>query len=417
MRPLLYLICILTDFAAFIVIFAVSRGLAEQQVPHWYLGVVGAGLSFTAGIASLSGGWLAHRFDGRKVFVTGAGLLVASILGCMAGPASRLYVPAYLLLGVGLGLIYPPMIGWLNRGDDVHANRRRVSQTLILFCVAWNFGMMCGQLTAGSLFSLGPHWTFGAALVIATVNVIIATAVAGTVSSHAPTGDAAPPPPPREAALATGFKRLSWIANLGGTFGGSLIVHLLPGLAVAIGIAPDDHGRLLGSWRAAVIATYLLLHFAGFWHFRFRFSVASQLLGVVGLLITASATSETTLFAGLVLLGQLVGFNYFSGLYYSTLGSSNENRSFAAGIHEATLATGMALGTIVGGTLGTVINQRAPYLFAAAVLTLLIGMQGVAWWRWIRPLRQDVSVPAPGAGATSHAPVASVPVMSESEIV
>ena len=42
-------------------------------------------------------------------------------------------------------------------------------------------------------------------------------------------------PTPAETARANGFKRLSWIANLGGTFGGSLIVHLLPGLAVTIG--------------------------------------------------------------------------------------------------------------------------------------------------------------------------------------
>lgn len=417
MHRLLYLICVLTDFAAFIVIFAVSRGLAEQHAPQWRLGVVGAGLSFTAGIGSIAGGWLAHRFDGRKVFVTGTMLVVTSILGCSMGPSSPLFLPAYLLLGIGLGFIYPPLIGWLNQGDDVHANRRGVSRTLILFCVAWNFGMMCGQFAAGSLFALGPRWTYGAALLIATLNTIIASQVATRRPPVLSVPETGALTNMTEAALAGGFKRLSWIANLGGTFGGSLIVHLLPGLAVTIGVAPDDHGQLLGSWRAVVIATYLLMHYASFWHFRFRVSAASQLLGAGGLLVIATATSETTLFVGLVLLGQLVGFNYFSGLYYSTLGSSHENRSFAAGIHEATLASGMALGTIIGGALGSVIDQRAPYLLAAAVLVVLTALQSVAWWKWIRPLHQRRVAEKAELTESTPTPPNAVGVLSESEAV
>ena len=48
-------------------IFAVSRGLAEVKGEPWYLGVVGAGLSLSAGVGSILGGWLAHRLDGPVV--------------------------------------------------------------------------------------------------------------------------------------------------------------------------------------------------------------------------------------------------------------------------------------------------------------------------------------------------------------
>ena len=92
------------------------------------------------------------------------------------------------------------------------------------------------------------------------------------------------------------------------------------------------------------------------------------------------------LLVGLVLLGQMVGYNYFSGLFYSTVGSSDDNRALAAGIHEATLAGGMAVGTIVGGFLGFYVSFRIPYLFAAGVLVLLAVVQTVAWWKWVRPL-------------------------------
>lgn len=101
-RLLLYLICGLTDFAAFVVIFAVSRGLAEGKAEFWYLGLVGAGLSLSAGVGSILGGWLAHRHDGRVVFVSGAVVIATSTAACATGdPTSARFLPGYWLLGIG----------------------------------------------------------------------------------------------------------------------------------------------------------------------------------------------------------------------------------------------------------------------------------------------------------------------------
>ncbi|MBL7038956.1 MAG: MFS transporter [Pirellulaceae bacterium] len=388
-KLLLYLICGLTDFSAFVVIFAVSRGLAEGKAESWYLGVVGAGLSLSAGVGSILAGWLSHRFDGRVVFVSGAATIGVSIVACGLGnPATAWFLPGYWLLGIGLGCTYPPLVGWLNQGVNAHANRHGVSRTLVLYCVAWNAGMMCGQLTAGSLFSIGTTWTYGTAFLAATLNIILTIAavrrvvpLSSEVSDETPAEDEA-------AELANVFKRLSWIANLGGMFGGSMVIHLLPDLAVTIGIAADDHGKLLASWRAVIIVTYLVMHRVAFWHYSFSTSLTSQILAAIGLIMIAQADSAVPLLIGLTLLGQLVGFNYFSGLFYSTAGSSHERRALAAGIHEATLATGMAVGTIVGGVLGTLVNQRVPYMMAAAVLLVMSVAQSVAWWSWVRSLRQ-----------------------------
>jgi MFS family permease len=163
---------------------------------------------------------------------------------------------------------------------------------------------------------------------------------------------------------------------------------------VSLGITSDAHGQLLAGWRAVIIATYLLMHYVGFWHYRLNVSLASQLLGAGGLVVIAQAESAAMLLVGLALLGQLVGFNYFSGLYYSTAGSSDEGRALAAGIHEATLAAGMALGTIAGGVFGSLINHRFPYLMAAVAIVVLIVAQIVAAWRWVRPLARSESEPA-----------------------
>ncbi|MFO1095641.1 MAG: MFS transporter [Planctomycetaceae bacterium] len=306
LRRLLFLNCVLTDFAGFIVIFAVSRRLAELESSQWYLGLVGAGVSLSAGVGSLAGGWLAHRFDGRTWFLIGAVLLTCSTGACgVSSPGDAWFLPAYWLLGIGIGLLYPPLVGWLNRGETGHAHVAGVSRTLILFCISWNVGLMCGQLTAGSLFSWGDWWIYGVALAIAIINIVVAAIAASLVRPFSPESAGATSVAAGDAQLAASFKRLSWIANLGGMFGGSMVIHLLPGLAVAIGIPPDDHGRLLGCWRAVVIATYLVLHVTRFWHYRIAVALGSQMLAATDLVLVASADSGPCCWSGLSLLGQL----------------------------------------------------------------------------------------------------------------
>jgi MFS family permease len=388
-RRVLYAVCVLTDFAAFVVVFTVSRGLAEAGAASWYLGFVGAGLSFCSGVASIAAGWLSGRLNGSAVFLSGAAMIAASTLLCRAiAVSSSWFPPGYWLLGLGLGFLYPPLIGWLNQGEDPHANRRGVSRTLILFCIAWNLGMMGGQLTAGALYSAGINLAYGAALAVCLLNLALAVVAARLVSLRACANVAASRQENPRVALAAGFKRLSWIANLGGMFGGSMVIHLLPALAVSLGVPAEEHGTLLAAWRGVIILTYLVLHFSEYWHYRMSAAIASQVMAIAGLLLIAQAQSAFGLLLGLALLGQLVGYNYFAGLYYSAAGSDNSKRALAAGIHEATLAAGMAVGTILGGALGSVIDQRMPYRMAAVVVLVLMTAQCAAWVRWVLPLRE-----------------------------
>jgi MFS family permease len=385
LRVLLYLICALVDFSAMGVVFVVPRALAEAGAESWILGMLGAGMAFFAGLGYLLGGYLAHRFDGRAVFVAGALIMVISICLCsLSDPARFQFLPFYWLQGVGLGFLYPPLIGWINQGEDAHANRRDVSRRFIIYCISWNLGIMCSQWTAGILFDRGSQWVYRIALAAALLNLLLAC-IAARMVGH-PEGKVIDPAESPAAAveLAGVFKRLSWIANLGGMFGGSMVMHLLSDLVVAIGISASIHGTLLAIWRAEIIATYLLMHVSTFWHYRISTALASQLVAAIGLVVIACSNSEGMLLLGLTLLGQLVGYNYFSGLYYSAAGSSHERRALAAGIHEATLCTGMAAGTFLGGSLGTLLhNPRAPYLLAAAVLIVLIAVQFRAWRRWL----------------------------------
>lgn len=415
LRQWLYAICVLTDFAAFLVVFTVSRTLAEAGAGPARLGMVGGGYSLSAGVGSMLGGWLAHRFDGRFVFVSGAALLVLSTVACgLVEPDQPAFLCGYWLLGIGLGLLYPPLMGWLNRETDAHANRRGVSRTIVLFCMAWNVGMMCGQLAGGTLFAWGPKAAYLAAFVVAAANLWAAIVAARQVR---PLGRETPVSSPQRheaAELASAFKRLGWLANLGGMFGGSMAIHLLPDLAVSIGVDANRHGALLAGWRATIVGTYLLMYRATFWHYRLRTSLASQALGACGLATIACANSAIALTIGLAMLGQLVGFNYFSGLFYSTAGSSRERRTLAAGIHEATLAAGMALGSVAGGQLGSLAGHGTPYALAAAFMLVVVGAQAIAWRRWVLPLRRkspaSIEAATVEARADEALPVEALPV-------
>ena len=160
----------------------VHRGVRGVARPggggrRWYLGVAGRACP-CAGVGSLLGGWLATGSTAGPFFSPGPSPSPEH-RRLRPGRSQRpWFLPGYWLLGIGLGFLYPPLIGWLNQGEDAHANRRGVSRTLILFCVAWNLGMMCGQLAGGWLFALGPRWTYGTAFAAAVANVVLAVVAA-----------------------------------------------------------------------------------------------------------------------------------------------------------------------------------------------------------------------------------------------
>ncbi|HBH54392.1 MAG TPA: hypothetical protein DDY91_21105 [Planctomycetaceae bacterium] len=385
-RGWLYVICVLTDFCAFVVTFIVTRRLAEQGASPLQLGLLGAGFSFAAAVASIAAGFGSLRHGAPAPFLTGAATLLLAIIGCrQLLPGSTGFLLSYVGLGLGLGGLYPPLIGWLNQGEsDMATPQSGISGRLILFCIAWNLGMMAGQLTGGALFAWGNDVALGVPCLLALVNLGLAL-IAARQSTTLPGVPTATLLPVRNSQRAIAFQRLSWLANLGGMFGGSLVLHLISDLAVAIGIPAERQGEVMALWRVVIIATYLLMHRLRGWQFRLAPAIGSQLLGAAGLVVISQAGSAWSLLAGLALLGQLVGFNYFAGLFYSAAGSPQQNRAWTAALHEATLAAGMSVGTTVGGAIGNLAGHRVPYLLGAVVILLVTGGQVLGWCWWVRP--------------------------------
>jgi len=242
------------------------------------------------------------------------------------------------------------------------------------------------QYGGGTLYLTGSRTLFYAAAVVAAVDLALALRV--RLIMHSQALRSTPEPEALDRAVSPAgdtksitFVRMGWLANLGSAVAVSTVLHLFPSLAVSLGIEANVHGEILAGMRIVAISVYLVLHRTTFWQHRFVSNVVVQLAAIGGLLVVFFAGQPTTLLAGLSGIALLVGFTYFSGIYYGSTGHEEKRRGFASGMHEASLGLGIAVGSAAGGLLGSVFGERSPYLFAAAVVAVLLGMQTALYAR------------------------------------
>ena len=150
-QRLILVVTWITDFAVFMVVFAVGRNLAETGSDPIVLGLAGGGFSLALGTSCLLGGRISDKVGRERVILTGLVGMTVSTAGCLLlGPDHPLYIPTYILLAGAAGLVYPPIVALLIRGQDTVA-RSGVGRTIVVFCIAWNAGLISGQITGGWL--------------------------------------------------------------------------------------------------------------------------------------------------------------------------------------------------------------------------------------------------------------------------
>ena len=368
----LYAISFVTDYALSLLVFGVSRGLAESGADLLAMGIVGFGLSLVSAVGSVVFGRLSDRLGRERLLFCGVALMMISATGCLF--ARRAAIPFYWLTGVGTGMIWPSIIAWLSERGNGPNTARTVSGALVRFCLSWNLGLICGQLSGGWLFALDPSYLFALVMLLAACDLVLVRAAGRCDRAAVPVEPSAEAEPPPDARSAT-FARLSWVANLGGAFAVSMVFHLFPDLAVSLGVPAHRHGVMLASMRVVVIVMYVLMHRSNFWRHRFTTALAAQVIAIAGLIALTQARTELGLAAGLLALGVLIGYVYFASLFYSTAGARDDRRGLAGGIHEGTLGLGLAAGSLTGGMAGQVAGTRAPYWLSAAVIALLLLVQ------------------------------------------
>jgi MFS family permease len=385
---MLYLVAWLTDFAAIMFIFVSTRALAEEKASILALGILGACYAFASGVANTVSGRLADRVGRRPVSLLGTGLFFLGMLAAVnALPGSVAFYAAYMVVGCSLGLIYPPVMAWLGQ-DRVGT---AASRTYLYFCLAFNLGIACGQLGGGWMFEqLGSAVPVYVAMGLVAVSFTCLLFMRETAPRPSPAVDL-PVDSSVFPELARAFSRLSWMANFSGMFSMSILWFLLPHLFVQLKIPADSHGLVLAVGRGVVIMTFVTMHFVPGWRYRFRYTALFHLLGILGLCGILWGSSILVLTISVCVFSILMGYNYFSSLFYSSTGNRNERKGRAFGWNEAFLGFGALGGSLLGGWIGSA-NLRSPYLLAAVVVGLSFGVQGFVYWTRVRPLRKQLWV-------------------------
>jgi len=390
---MLYLISWLTDFSAFLFLFGGHRHLAEQQASQLVLGVLGSTFFLAASISNAIGGNLADRFGRRRISLCGA-VLFTAVAGIVAitGPSGWFFYVAYTLVGVALGIIYPPLIAWLS----VRHRGRASSRAFLFFCLSFNFGMLTAQLCGGWMYQ---HVSPLAPMIVALVGAFAALICIALLPREVEQTKSADPPKPNEPVadsdLANSFARLAWLANFGGMFSMSTVWFLYPSLAVALQVPAEAHGVTLAVGRGVVMSIYCVMYFQPNWQFRFRYSLLAQITGIIGLLGLCSAQTTIGLTASIAGLSTLLGFNYFASLFYNAQGADKNRKGRAFGLNEAFLALGAAGGSLFGGLAAPYLGIRGPYQMAMIVVAIMATVQCGLRFRRLRvtkvkpPIRLD----------------------------
>ncbi len=381
----------LTDFVGGLMVFTVTRSLAEQSSGTLFMGLISGGFAATFSLTTFFSGRIADRLGYTRMIITATLLLFPCFLcAALVDSNNPLFYLAYILAGGALGMVYPPTVAWLTLADRGPILMKKLTG----FCVAWNLGIISGQVVGSQLFGEWGHSTaLTCAICFLPLNLLLVAwgNKTGPNSSHFVADNEQPEMHDHLVKLAAAFAVISWVANVGGTFSMSTIFFLLPELVVQIGITPKHQGGIMALSRVVVITIYFLMAISHRWRFRLTSILCSQALGVLGLLYLATAHNEIELIVGLVIFSILPAYNYFASLLYSTVGSTAQQRGTWCGIHEATFGVGLTFGSILGGCIGNYAGVRSCFQLAAVVVSILAMVQIILYLKIVLPLRTSIA--------------------------
>lgn len=363
---ILYLVSLLMDMSVAGVTFAISRRAAELGANASELGWLGAVWIGVYAMLALVTGRFSERVGRRKLAIIGC-----VIAACMASACSLTTRVGWLLVfsagfGGGVACFWPSLIAWLGEGLSGH----KLAARLTNFGVAWNVGLLLGFALTGVLFKQGPKLAFYAStgfILLIVLLLLFPTnqPVSGVGSS--------PDEPAAHIPKGRGFRKTAWLANFTTNFALAGTSALFPQLATHLGIGADVHGALLAAGRAAALLAFVALQLLMFWRTRLWPLWIAQ-LGCAAALVWIGFANATWMFAAAWIIGGVVsGYAYQASIYF-TLEEMTE-KGKGSGFHEAIVGSGMFLGPMLAGWVGSNHSLRMPYFFCAGVQTVLIVLQ------------------------------------------
>lgn len=275
------------------------------------------------------------------------------------------------LYRLALSFFWLPAMGWLSRGVEGEELSHRLSR----FNLSWSTGLVSSYALAG----LASQRDTGLPLVLALAvftgyALVLASALAAFPSLRA----AAPAPPPTGGAArgpgdGTPLRYPAWVGMFSSFVVSGMLAAVFPLFAQdVLGASRGLVGTLVSSRTLLQSVGFLLLGSVGFWHYRGRWLVLSQVylvLLLVAMLFARSVAFFAVLFP---LLGLGTAMSYAGGLFHGIAGSSR--RAARMAIHESTLNGGYIVGASVSGLLYQEFSMRVVVAFClgSSLIAILI---------------------------------------------
>jgi len=296
------------------------------------------------------------------------------------------------VIGTALAFFWPA----IQAGLADLAGRGRVTGNLGWFNIAWSSGKAAGFLVGGVLlagFGFTALFTAAAVALLAVVGIVatlrlggsrpgsaesIARA-AGSAAEGAAERAAEPDPvdnAPARPRRSARFRMAAWLANAV-SFGAVAVLNIhYPEWLGEIGRGETLFGAYLGLiFVAQTVVFALMARFPG-WRYRVAPLLGAQLPLVLLMAALPWIRSPALILATAPLVGLGIGMAYFASLFYSVEDLARRGRN--AGIHEAVLGAGTILMPLLGGWIAAETGRlETPYLFAAAVGMVSVGVQAV----------------------------------------
>jgi MFS family permease len=329
---------------------------------------------------SLTTVWAGGLSEGKERLRLARGTLLVAAIATMALVVVSSLPWIYLLLvltGFSLAFFWPAVqaaLADLARSGGMAGN-------LGWFNISWSTGKAFGFFAGGMLLA---GFGFTALFVTAACALLVVAALVVTLPRSSG-GQPVRSVPPGEGMAVAGrgspargvdrFRKAAWTANAVAFGIGAVLNHHYPNWLEVHGRSEALFGSYLGLIFGSQTATFALLaRFAG-WRYRPGPLIGAQIPLVGVLAVLPWLSSPVLILATAPLVGVGLGMTYFASIFYSVETPGQRGRN--AGVHEALLGVGALSLPFLGGWVAQITGHlEAPYLFAAAVGMVSLGIQG-----------------------------------------
>jgi predicted MFS family arabinose efflux permease len=286
----------------------------------------------------------------------------------------------YNLYGLAMSFFWPPIMGWLSRD----AEGAQLGRSMSYFNLSWGSGLIVGPPLAGvmSARAAGLPLHAGGLLFCAT-GVLILTGSTTLPLIRSDRGVDSSGAHQREGEDRSTVLRFSgWIGVFTTFVVIGMIVSIFPLFARdVLGLRKEIIGFLMQSRTFLATFVFVFLAHTSFWHFKILPMIAGQSCLAFIVFLLGSSTSPAVLAALIALVGACRALSYNTGIFHGVSGSVN--RAGRMAIHEALLASGLVVGSSLGGVVYQRFSMTAVYLMCASIVLLGAALQLVLYL-WLR---------------------------------